>query len=147
MKKGRVYVYKFSIETLLLLIQLLGLCGPVCRFVFHDIIKSYIIETVPCSIYNLAFSQNILRGLAENQVWWCGKLRRRFRFLLDPSRNLPMDIHSATRDSVAYLKNKKTKNKTWDDFMKKKKILSNFKKTFKIQIFFTSFPCSFYAKW
>lgn len=69
MKKGRVYVHKFRIETLLMLIQLLGPCGPICRFVFHDIIKSYIIEIVPCSIYNLAFSQNILRGLAENQLW------------------------------------------------------------------------------
>lgn len=52
-----MYVHEVRIESLNVSPSNMGLCGPICRFVYPDVIKSYFIENVPCSLRNFTFRQ------------------------------------------------------------------------------------------
>lgn len=50
---------------------MVGLCGPACRFVYPDVIKSYFIENVPCSLIIALFKQKRQKEWTESR---CGEL-------------------------------------------------------------------------
>lgn len=44
---------------------MVGLCGPACRFVYPDVIKSYFVENIPCSLHICTLRQKTGCG----KVW------------------------------------------------------------------------------